>query len=179
MSAAEPAIALDDAAKMREALTSIASSEDPQHLIDIVVKLLLQLSSENKRLQLRFAKALRGIHGRKSEKLSVEQLALFRELLDDAGESKKDEKSESHERKPREKNKERLMGAASCPLICCVWKTSSRCLMRLAPVGCAAHEKSVSATRCPSASTTYRRSYACCVICGRRSPAGLARVKSP
>jgi hypothetical protein len=80
MSAAE-AINLDDVDALRAALADIAKTSDPSHLVDIVVSLLLRLSNENKSLQLRLQKAMRGLHGRKSEKLSEAQLALFCELI--------------------------------------------------------------------------------------------------
>jgi transposase len=81
MQAVPNTIACDDADALRAALASIAKTSDADALIEVVITLLLRLSNENKRLHLRLSKALRGLHGRKSEKLSADQLELFRALL--------------------------------------------------------------------------------------------------
>lgn len=78
---ADEKIPLDDADALRQALTSISNGQSQQVLIDIVVALLLRLSGDNKRLQMRLQKTLRSLHGRKSEKLDEEQLSLFRDIL--------------------------------------------------------------------------------------------------
>lgn len=80
MNAAEN-ITLDDADALRAALEDIAQTKDVAALIDLVLKLLLNLSNENKRMALRLQKTLHQLHGRRSEKLSPDQLDLFKELL--------------------------------------------------------------------------------------------------
>lgn len=102
MSAAET-MSIDDVDGLRAALSNVAQTNDPNTLIEIVISLLLRLSNENKSLQLRLQKALRGLHGGKSEKLTSAQLALFREII----ESNDDKDADNDCAKAREERKEK------------------------------------------------------------------------
>lgn len=107
---AEENIPLDNEEALRHALTSITEGQSQQAIIDVVVALLMRLSSDNKRLQLRLQKTLRSLHGRKSEKLNEEQLSLFRDLLtaidDDA--FAKPERKKKHKSKARAHGRNRF-----------------------------------------------------------------------
>ncbi len=103
MTQAATAFKLDDAAALRQALTAFVRHDAPEALVDVVVQLLMQLSGEVKQLQMRLAKAMRTMHGRKSEKLSPNQLSLFQGLLDNdatATAAQSDTESENNEPKP-------------------------------------------------------------------------------
>jgi transposase len=80
-------IPLDDTSALRKTLRGVAETSDVATLIELVISLLANLSSENKRMALRLQKVLRSLHARKSEKLDPAQLSLFQELLKD-GEKK-------------------------------------------------------------------------------------------
>jgi hypothetical protein len=88
MAAAET-IQVDDVDALRRTLEDVARTDNVDALIQLVIRLILNLSNENKRMTLRLQKVLRAMHGRKSEKLTTHQLDLFRELLDSSEEEKK------------------------------------------------------------------------------------------
>ncbi|XXS72751.1 transposase [Sorangium sp. So ce131] len=66
---------------MRRKLEQLAAAGQIQELIELVLGLLLQLRDKNTALSARLASALRELYGRKSQKVSTEQLMLlFAEL---------------------------------------------------------------------------------------------------
>lgn len=77
-----PSVAeIDD---LRRKLDQLASEGHLQELIELVVTLLTQMREDNTALTVRLHKALRALYGRKSQKISTDQLALlFAELGDE------------------------------------------------------------------------------------------------
>lgn len=74
-----------DLADVRRLLEQLAVEGRVDELIELVVTLLAEMRDKNTALAVRLGKALRQLYGRKSEKISSEQLALlFKKLGDDA-----------------------------------------------------------------------------------------------
>jgi transposase len=74
-----------DLADVRRLLEQLAAEGRVDELIEVVVMLLVQMRDKNTALAARLGKALRHLYGRKSEKITSEQLALlFAKLGDDA-----------------------------------------------------------------------------------------------
>ena len=99
-------IPIDDAETLRSTLEDVVRTDDTQGLIDLVVSLILRLSSDNKRLAERLDKLLRNLHGRKSEKLDPAQLLLFANLLSETeAQNGEDEKEPEPAPDPKPKPK--------------------------------------------------------------------------
>lgn len=76
---------------VRRQLEKLAKEGRVDELISQVVELLTQVRDDNTRLRVRLGNALRALYGRKSEKVSSEQLALlFEELGDDVPQGARD-----------------------------------------------------------------------------------------
>ncbi|MGK3961838.1 IS66 family transposase [Sorangium sp. So ce118] len=74
-----------DLADVRRKLEQLAAAGQIPELIELVLGLLVQLRDKNTALSARLASALRELYGRKSQKVSTEQLMLlFAELGDEA-----------------------------------------------------------------------------------------------
>ena len=72
---------LTDLQDVRRKLAQLVAEGRTEELLDLVLALLLQLRDTNTALSVRLHNALRALYGRKSEKLSTEQLSLlFAEL---------------------------------------------------------------------------------------------------
>ncbi|HEU4410266.1 MAG TPA: IS66 family transposase zinc-finger binding domain-containing protein [Polyangiaceae bacterium] len=67
----------DGVADVGKLLRAMAAEGRVEALIDLVLRLLLEVRSKNSALELRLQKALRALYGRKSQKVSAEQLALL------------------------------------------------------------------------------------------------------
>jgi transposase len=74
--AARPA-SPDDVHDVSKLLRAMAAEGRIDALIELVVRLLLEVRSKNSALELRLQKALRALYGRKSKKVSADQLALL------------------------------------------------------------------------------------------------------
>ena len=77
-----PAAPIDQKA-LREKLMGLLESGQSDALLDAVVGLVSELQKDNQRLGDRVRELLRKLYGRKSEKVSAEQLSLFFAALDD------------------------------------------------------------------------------------------------
>lgn len=71
-----------DIAAVREKLGALAAAGQTDALLEVVLSLILQLQQDNERLGERVQSLLRQIYGRKTEKVSAEQLSLLFEALD-------------------------------------------------------------------------------------------------
>src|SRR5512146_2304499 len=71
-----------DIAAVREKLAALVASGQTDALLEVVISLILQLQQDNERLGERVHSLLRRIYGRKTEKVSAEQLSLLFEALD-------------------------------------------------------------------------------------------------
>ena len=72
-----------DIEDVRRKLEKLASDGRTADLIEVVIELLVGLRDNNTALSLRLANALRELYGRKSQKVSSEQLSLMLAALDD------------------------------------------------------------------------------------------------
>jgi|GEM_PF-6381662 len=66
-----------DIAAVREKLATLAASGQTEALLEVVISLILQLQQDNERLGERVRSLLRQIYGKKTEKVSAEQLSLL------------------------------------------------------------------------------------------------------
>ena len=71
-----------DIAAVRGKLSALAAAGQTDALLDAVISLILQLQQDNERLGERIHSLLRQIYGRKTEKVSSEQLSLLFDALD-------------------------------------------------------------------------------------------------
>lgn len=106
---------LNDSEALRQALVSLGAGQSQDVLIDIVVSLLVRLSSDNKQLQMRLHKTLRSLHSRKSEKLNDDQLSLFRDMLNALQPESNTADSSSNEQKEKKQRKARSHGRRPFP----------------------------------------------------------------
>lgn len=67
----------DDVQDVGKLLRAMAAEGRVEALIDLVLRLLFDVRTKNSALELRLQKALRALYGRKSQKVSAEQLALL------------------------------------------------------------------------------------------------------
>jgi transposase len=74
-------IPLDDAEKLRDALSVVACESDMPEFIDLVVTMLMKLSGDHQTLLLRLKKMLQSKYTGKSETLNAAQLQLFKQAL--------------------------------------------------------------------------------------------------
>ena len=72
---------LDDALSLRESLQALAEKSDASEFLDVVVTMMMDLSSEHKATLLRLQKFLNSKYGSKSEKLDPCQLEMFSQAL--------------------------------------------------------------------------------------------------
>jgi transposase len=75
--ATEPSALPDDVQDVGKLLRAMAAEGRVEALIDLVLRLLFDVRTKNSALELRLQKALRALYGRKSQKVSAEQLALL------------------------------------------------------------------------------------------------------
>jgi transposase len=82
VSATETNQSLDDLKVVRAQLEKLAAQGRMEELIELVIALLVKARNSNTTLTLRLQNALRMLYGRRSEKVTAEQLALMFEGLD-------------------------------------------------------------------------------------------------
>ncbi len=81
----------DDLSGVKRRLEKLAKDGRDNELIEFVLEVLMQVRDDNTRLKVRLQNALRALYGRKSEKVSSEQLALlFEELGDEVPQGARD-----------------------------------------------------------------------------------------
>ena len=81
----------DDLSGVKRRLEKLAKEGRDSELIELVLELLMQVRDDNTRLKVRLQNALRALYGRKSEKVSSDQLALlFEELGDEVPQGARD-----------------------------------------------------------------------------------------
>ena len=73
---------LADIGSVRELLVEMVATGKGGQAVEMIIDLLVQMRDSNVELRVRLQNALKHLYGRKSEKVSADQLQLFLALLD-------------------------------------------------------------------------------------------------